>query len=451
MTLIDSLVWSLRHCRKRLFESLLIILAVGLGVAVIVAILSLFISIQSQLNYSGNDQYMRTFRIYSAANTSFSSGREAPLTVTQERPTEQLRLNLSDLQDIQESLPPNMHVFVDSTYHEPTSLLVIPENEDPANDHSVRYESFSDDGTMITHSPWETYESIQLTSTTPNYFLFHELELAAGNWFIDEDLETNNPVVILSDRLATKLYGNINPIGQTLPIESFNNRIDYEVIGVLTPAVEEENQFYGFYQDEQGYIPYTASPHSVRNSQYGEPPTINSFTIGVDPGTDLNAAVSTIQAEIEQRFGELAIINSTYQSLQSIDDQQQSIFILIGVFASLGLVIAVINILNLMLARVLKRTKTVGLSMALGASKKSVFFQFLIEALVLGVVGALLGIVLALGVIELLANITYANISIGLSGIGIGCGLGLLVSLLFGVYPAYQGSQVDPVEALRND
>ena len=126
--------------------------------------------------------------------------------------------------------------------------------------------------------------------------------------------------------------------------------------------------------------------------------------------------------------------------------------LLIGLLASVGLFIAIINILNLMLARLLKRTKSIGLNIALGSSRWMVFRQFMIEAVSLGMAGALVGIALSFAFAELLKNSLslFATAKLG-ARIGLGVAMGFVVSLLFGVYPAYLGSLINPVEALRNE
>ncbi len=120
----------------------------------------------------------------------------------------------------------------------------------------------------------------------------------------------------------------------------------------------------------------------------------------------------------------------------------------------MGLIIAVINILNLMLARVLKRTKSIGLSMALGSSRRLVFRQFVSEASFLGLVGSALGILCSFGLGAVLkyALGTAALPAMAKERIMLGAALGVLTSLLFGgAYPAYLASRIDPVDALRTD
>ncbi len=522
MNFVDKLSWSIRHARKRLFESLLIVFAIGLGIAVIVAILSVVFNAQSQLAGVGrNDVYFREFRIYSSAHFSSFSGQEPILSVIEERPDIPLQVSLAELDDLQKSLPEGMYVFVEENYSNPSPLL--PFEEDPEADtpgkHSYRsfttsvrsVDSFSVEmeGTVDSTEPevgdsdsdhveldedifdnqtiemepeslqtfetslrsstvgieseygpsmYDLYETILLTAVTLPYQHFNELEVALGNWFETIDIESGNKVIVLTDELAQRLFPEENPIGKMVPVSNYDEQtIHYEVIGVLAPMSEEDQKDL-FYRGDfnVGYIPITAAPRygGFDESEISDR-TFDFFIIGVSKDMDIAKSTEIIQAEIKLRYGELATVQNFYLSSDSVDGQIQSIYIIIGIFASLGLVIAVINILNLMLARVLRRTKSVGLSIALGAHKGSVFGQFLLEALSLGVFGAGLGIGLSYGLLQILNSVlgmpTEMGLTFGYKEILSGCGLGLLVSLIFGIYPAYQGAQINPIDALRAD
>ena len=216
--------------------------------------------------------------------------------------------------------------------------------------------------------------------------------------------------------------------------------------------VEEEEELYSYPGMNRylAFAPFTAMPyHAVSQDQEV---ILNSFIVGVEKGTDLAQASEIIQAEIKQRYGDLAVVSNSYITMTSIEQSNYAIYIIVAIFASLGLIIAVINILNLMLARVLRRTKSVGLSMALGSTKSAVFGQFLLEAVLLGLTGAVVGTGLSFVLLkEVVSKLIMTEVPLGITGIAAGCGLGLLVSLLFGVYPAYQGAIINPVDALRNE
>ncbi len=164
---------------------------------------------------------------------------------------------------------------------------------------------------------------------------------------------------------------------------------------------------------------------------------------------DLGKAIEVIETEVNRYFGGAVVVSSSYASQKETEQMSKKIGLVIGLFASVGLVIATINILNLMLARVLTRTKSVGIMIALGGNSASIFSEFLLEAIILGLFGALLGIILSFGLAKILQLLVLISISIKLPQLLIGIGLGLVVSLLFGVYPAYQAAKINPVDALR--
>jgi len=507
MGVFDNIAWALRHCRKRLFESLLIVLAIGLGVAVIVAILALIFYVRAELLKSYEWEEMRTFRVYSAAFVTMSTGQEPILSIVQERPAEPLQVPLSELTALQDSLPSGMHVFAELSMVFPSPLLPKPTPESEGT-FETQYEvlgpvritapgstplavtegavvitkdalgvteATQDDGvdeasaeqapgvvsrielvevkntTLQELLSWrEQYEYIEVVGATLSYFEFKQYQIAQGNMFVDNDYTSGSRVMILSDRLANRIFGDTNPIGMTVPLfdQVTQQEIPYTVIGVFAPFDSEDTYINERYL---AFIPYTAMPDN-RIRTAGEEIVVDNFMIGVDKGIDLAKAAEIIQNEIKQRYGELGTVMSNYLSMSSVSSNAYSLYIIIAVFACLGLVIAVINILNLMLARVLRRTKSIGLSIALGSTKGAVFRQFMLEAVMLGLTGAVIGIGLGFVLLNgVIISLIRTAVPFGLEIVAAGCGLGLLVSLLFGVYPAYQGAAVDPVDALRSE
>lgn len=124
--------------------------------------------------------------------------------------------------------------------------------------------------------------------------------------------------------------------------------------------------------------------------------------VGLEAGADSAAATEKVEGEARLIWGDQVAVRSALLEFRESQKQLQRYALLIGILASVGLVIAVINILNLMLARVLKRTKSIGLSMALGSSRQMVFRQFMLEAFTLGIIGSILGILLSFALVEVL-------------------------------------------------
>lgn len=425
----SRLQWSLRHTRLRLFESLLIMLAVGLGVAVLVTVVSLFARIGTETAKVLENRRFRTFEV-SNQSAQVSLRSEPPIKVVTHEDRENLEITYADLKALQSNLPQGMHVFIDNyRFHVRTPLLASEE-------------STSDTGGLSRFGL--ASDSFLVLETTPGYYHFYQPKLVAGTWFTQEDVEQRNRVIVLGSRLAEKLYPAGDAVGKKLPVEHWAGTIEYEVVGVVEPS-EDELAFGGAWNADGGFVPINASP-------YGSGQTFPSLYIGVEPGIDLAFAHEAITGEVTLLLGDGVSVRSPLAEFQQVRLEQSKTALVVGALASVGLIVAVINILNLILARVLRRTKSIGLALAVGSSRAMIFQQFLVESLVLGLLGAGLGIGLSFGfdwvISRALGGFAAGGFWIRLLVGGV---LGILVSLLFGVYPAYQGARVDPAEALRTD
>ncbi|NLJ80503.1 MAG: ABC transporter permease, partial [Firmicutes bacterium] len=203
MSFLDQLKWSLRHFKRQLVESFLIILAIALGVAVIVTVLTLFLSAGRQFSAVGLEDYFRTFQVVSKLE---GTSRETPPLVligSEGLPDRDWETTLGEIEELQNNLPPDMHVFVETIWLVQTPLLQETEREED-NDWFG----------------WTEGNSIFLTGTTQRYFSFKEMSLHSGNWFLAEDVENQNKVVIITSQLAARLFGEEEPLGKTLPIKA---------------------------------------------------------------------------------------------------------------------------------------------------------------------------------------------------------------------------------------
>ncbi|NLM38418.1 MAG: FtsX-like permease family protein [Firmicutes bacterium] len=430
MTVGSRFEWSLRHTKQRLFESLLIILAIGLGVAVIVTILSLFIRTRSEMAHILEYPQFRTFEIRSPAD-QLAYHEMPPIRMMTEEDRLELEVSFEHIKALQSNLPEGMHVYIDGYQMLVQTPLI---ESDAENESSSQFYGYG-----------LARNSFVITETTVGYYLFYQPKLSAGSWFMQEDVDQGNRVIVLGHRLAERLFPEGDALGKKVPVEHWAGSIEYEVIGVLSADDSKPPYMIDQYADV-GFIPLNSSPYEGVQA-------FSSINIGVEEGIDLQQAFEVIQAEVALQFGDAAVVRSNLADFEQTRAQQVETMLLIGGLASVGLVVAVINILNLILARVLRRTKSIGLALALGSSRRMIFEQFLLESLVLGLFGAGFGIVLSFAADQVLLQVS------GGSFVGqhhwirvlLGCGLGVLVSLLFGVYPAYQGSRVDPADALRSD
>ncbi len=414
MSLWDQVKWSLRHSKRQLLESILVVVAIALGVGVIITVLGMFLSVGDQYRDLESMAHFRTLEIMGKAEASRRLG--APLTVLgNDLDTTEWSATLNEIEELQQNLPPTMHAYVQTHWSARTSLL--PEEVEPENESIYRgyYDS----------------NQIMIMGTTSEYFAFNGATLQQGNFFLPEDLRGNSRVMVLSDSLATEVFSDSDPLGQVIPLILFGDEetIHYTVIGVLDPPENEEEIMFGFGAARMAYAPITASPYQRAGVGQG---SFQNISVGIDVGVDVAAATEQVEAEARLIWGDQIAVSSS--------------------LASIGLVIAVINILNLMLARVLKRTRSVGLSMALGSSRRLVFRQFMLEAFSLGILGSISGILLSFGLAKILER-ALGGFTAGMLGtrIFLGITLGFAISLFFGIYPAYLGSRTNPVDALRTD
>lgn len=431
MSVADQLKWALRHSRRQRLESILVILAIGLGIGVIITVLSMFISVGQQYSSIQRLDYFRTLEILGREDSLM--WQQVPITLLgpEQDSLSWSGVTLEEILELQRRLPPTMHVYVEQGWLAATVLLPEEVGED---------------------EDWYRFRGneIYIAGTVPAYFSFKNSQLAQGNFFVEADLLGASRVLVITHRLAEELFGDGDPIGQIVPLDLHSEEaVDFTVIGVLAPP-DDSDPYMALNDGRTAWMPVTVHP-----SYRGGPDDTTHFYqiyVGVDPGVDLASAGEVVQSEAALLWGEEAFaLRSPVDDWRESIKQVQRYALLIGMLASVGLVIAVINILNLMLARVLKRTKAVGLSMALGSSRGQVFRQFMLEAVVLGLAGSVLGIALSFAFAELLKK-SLGGWSGGWgSRLGLGIALGLLISLFFGVYPAYLGSRTNPVDALRTD
>jgi len=178
---------------------------------------------------------------------------------------------------------------------------------------------------------------------------------------------------------------------------------------------------------------------------------INSFSAAVKSSNQLRNAEDQIRSYLRAQFTDGFNIMSPLTFAQDREQIRRG-QIIAAFAASLGLLIAAINILNLMLARVLKRTRELGIIQALGSTRKNILYLFLTEAFLLGFLGALLGVALAYGGEKIIVSMLEGfPLTIDWRVFIVALGISGFVSLLFGVYPATQASRIDPVEALRTE
>jgi putative ABC transport system permease protein len=452
LILADYIFWSLRHCRKRLFESCLIILAIGLGIGVIISVLALFDGVRvQQETYLKQEQYRTiTIRTVQDMRAVFSEAA-GPLIAVPEIVAEPVVFGIQDIKDLKELLP-QAYVYAERSGMYPTSLLSVDTEQEGGNRWA-----------------FSAANRISVTSVTPDYFGFHNLAIKEGTFFMDIDVDQAAKVIVLGHNLAERLFGAEHPIGKQVPLGADDQ--PYTVVGVLKEIPVPEGSWQALTAgrfNDQAFVPLTAQPAMFgRQSAAGaffvgaaagtmgfggdNALSLNEIRVGVASGRLMGAVLRQTREYMYQTHGDTISVYSAYEAFHEQQRRYMSMGAVIGLFSSLGLVIAAINILNLMMARIYRRIRSIGIAISLGAGRSVIFRQFLIEAALLGIIGAVVGLGLSYGGVRLITNIVGETVTQSLRAQVYGIGTALCISLLFGVYPALQASRINPVDALRVD
>jgi putative ABC transport system permease protein len=287
-------------------------------------------------------------------------------------------------------------------------------------------------------------------AVSPAYAEHAGVRVAAGRWFAEADGATLAPVCVLGARLARTLFGDGVAIGQRVKV----NHAWLEVIGVLADRAQSKTEFEGVklgLDDERLFVSWETGRARFNFKRIED--EVDGISVRLDGTVAPDAAARVLQTLITQRHGGADDTNLIVpMGLYRQNQQTQRIFtIVMSSIAAVSLLVGGIGIMNIMLANVLERRREVGLKRALGARRRDVVEQFLAEALVIAVSGALLGVLLGAVAAYSIAALAGWSVAWSLPSLVVAVLLCVAVGLAFGVFPARQAAALDPIAALRSD
>jgi putative ABC transport system permease protein len=284
-----------------------------------------------------------------------------------------------------------------------------------------------------------SYTPSQFVGTNPSYATAHSYSVAAGSFFAQSDMNQHSRSVVLGQTVVSNLFGGANPIGQTIQI----NGTQFQVIGVL--GAKGSNG--ALDQDDVAMAPLTTVQDNLTG--YGN---LSSITVQAKSRDQLNAASAEVTSILEQRHHDATgspdfrVINQG--SLLQTSSQTSGVFTtLLGAVAAISLLVAGIGVMNIMLVTVTERTREIGIRKAIGARKSDILTQFLVESVLVSLVGGALGLVL--GVVGSQFMIAGVQPVIATYSLFLAFGVAVAIGLFFGSYPASRAASLRPIEALR--
>ena len=283
--------------------------------------------------------------------------------------------------------------------------------------------------------------NVRLYGETPGSFPAHNWNLGEGRLLVDADVDSTRNVCVLGSGLATNIFPNSSPVGEPLKIDGIN----YTVIGVL----ESRGSALGSDQDNFAVVPITTGMN-----RYGRWRSLNILVQARDE--------ASYAATVEEARGAMRVIRkvppgqendfeiaSNDSMIEQFNNFTRDVRIGVAVVSSIALLAAGIGIMNIMLVSVTERTREIGIRRAIGAKKRNIMAQFIMEAIVLCEVGGVIGV--ALGILGGNATAFFLKLPpvIPVDWVVIGLAICSVVGIVFGTYPAWKAANLDPIESLR--
>ena len=272
-------------------------------------------------------------------------------------------------------------------------------------------------------------------------------ELRDGSFFTENDVRGGARVCVLGGTAAQELFGSENPLGATVRVKG----MPFRVLGVME---RKGSAAWGQDQDDVILAPYTTVRRVLQGSVFQN---VNMLLIGLDSMDIMTSARVEISALLRQRHRLAAgadddfTVTDMTEVTQMITSVSRVMTILLTSIASISLMVGGIGIMNIMLVSVTERTREIGLRMAVGARRRDILLQFLVEAIALAGVGGLIGILIGAGLAYGLAGVFHWPVQVSGSSIVLALGFSGSVGVFFGFYPAWRASRLSPIESLRRE
>jgi len=299
--------------------------------------------------------------------------------------------------------------------------------------------------------------------TTHNFFHVVNVQLARGRALTELDEHERSRVCVIGATVARELFPNDEPLGQTLSVQSpATGAVPYTVVGVLHPVLTAGRPARGVAARDINrdiYIPLaTADLHygNIKVSRSGlsreiKEVQLSDVYVHVEPQEQVLAVARMVERVMEHgRQQPDYVITVPLALLQEAEQAKRTRQIVLGSIAGISLLVGGIGIMNIMLASVTERTREIGIRRALGAKRYHITAQFLVQTLMLSVLGGLLGIALGISMAWVLTRVVGWQTIIPLWGVLLSFFVSALVGVVFGLYPARAAARLDPIEALNS-
>ena len=312
--------------------------------------------------------------------------------------------------------------------------------------------------TSVTAKTSYSNGTMTLTGTTGSYADIQGLELFSGRFLKQTDIDNNSYVVVITKDTATELLGRVDAVGESIKL----NGKSFLVVGVLSDSTSltqgaavtgssdsDDSDSSSSSVQLEGYIPFSTMTRLADN--------VLDVTMFYASGTDedsLEPAENALTELLMERFGEdedaFSIVDQS-EIMEAMSSVTNTMSLMIGGIAAISLLVGGIGIMNIMLVSVTERTREIGIRKAIGAGRETIMLQFLIEALLVSLMGCLAGIGLSWVILKVAAVVMKNSMSftMDMKVVGLSVAFSVLIGVLFGLYPANKAASKKPIDTLR--
>lgn len=280
--------------------------------------------------------------------------------------------------------------------------------------------------------------STSMEASTPSYAEIRNLSVSSGRFINQRDQDNRYKVAVVGIDVANELYSSTDVVGQTINV----NGVAFQIVGVLA-AQGTSSTGSG---DDRIIVPLSTAQRLTKTT------SIRTFYVEAKSKDTVDEAMGYLQLFLNTKFGASSnsyrIFNQS-SILDTVNKTTGSLTTMLSGIAAISLLVGGIGIMNIMLVSVIERTKEIGIRKAIGAKRRTILFQFLLESAGISAIGGMLGVALGYGLGYLVGKILKMNVSISLNVVLGAVAFSVAVGVIFGMYPANKASKLSPMEALR--
>ncbi|AFS77353.1 putative macrolide ABC transporter permease protein [Gottschalkia acidurici 9a] len=324
------------------------------------------------------------------------------------------------------------------------------------NDMEAIKDKFATEINAISPQLWESGEavheneksSLYLQPVSDEFNKIQSINMIKGRFLLESDVRSGRNVIIIDKKLAEKLYKTTDVLGEKLTVNISGEKKKFTIVGIYENKPGLFESMGGGNRDTTtSYIPYSY----MKN--LGWDGSMYNLWISVKDNSKIDEVAEKIIdfIEIRHKNADKGVYGSesAKQQLDMVNGVLGIVSTVIGAIAAISLVVGGIGVMNIMLVSVTERTREIGIRKAIGATRKDILVQFLIESVIISGTGGLIGTILGISIQLVITTILGVKPSISISTILIAVGFSSIVGVFFGIYPANKAAKLDPIEALR--